>query len=41
VFYEPAPIQSTICVGYQAGAATTTPAGVYSTTVIYTAAPAF
>jgi hypothetical protein len=31
----------TQCVGYQAAAGTTTPAGVYSATVIYTAVPSF
>lgn len=33
------PADHTICVAYQVGVSTTTPAGTYSTTIIYTAVP--
>lgn len=41
VAYSGTPASDTVRVGYQAGIAATTPAGAYTTTVIYTATPIY
>ncbi len=41
VVYNAAAASETVRVGFQAGIATTTPAGAYTTTVIYTATPIY
>jgi hypothetical protein len=41
VAYNAAPVSQTIRVGYQAGISATTPAGAYTTTVVYVATPTY